>query len=103
MRVICFPVRRPVTELRGRVVLVATWKPASRGIVEFVYLSGSREESSDCSSEGWIAPTPLSLAKIITGRDGRRECLCLLMFKWHTETSECPRELQCNISKFQTF
>ena len=78
--------RRPVTELRGRVVLVATWKPASRGIVEFAYFSGSREESLDCSSEGWIAPPPLSLAEVTTGRDGRRECMCLLIFKWPMET-----------------
>lgn len=49
--------------------------------MEFVCLSGSREESLDYSSEGWIAPPPLSLAKVTTGRDGRRECMCMFMFK----------------------
>lgn len=49
-RVFSFPVKHPVSELRGSVVLVATWKLACRGIAEFVCLFGSSEESLDFSS-----------------------------------------------------
>lgn len=75
LRVIFFPVRCPVTERREELF---RWLLGNLllGDVGSVYLSGSRAESLDCSSEGWIAPPPL----------GRKECMCMLMFQWHTKT-----------------
>jgi len=87
MWVVCFPVRHPVTEFRGRVVLVTAFGNLLLGDWWSLCTHLGAEESPwTAAVKDGLLRQPLSPARVTTGRDGRRECLCLLMFKWHTET-----------------